>query len=243
LGTEGKALRIRLISDIHGNLPALEKVLNHPAGLANDLTVCLGDITGYGPWPSECIQLVQNVCDASVAGNHDMGCVGLLPLKRFNIWGELAIRWSKDKLGDAEKSWLKELPLAVETHGIHGCHAYPPAPDSWEYILDGTSALAVFKELPGQTWFFGHTHSPCAWSTTGVRALERVTDLNTHPLVNCGSVGQPRDGNPRAAFTMVDTVENTAETIRVDYPVEVTVMEIRRAGLPAFLAERLLTGH
>lgn len=186
---------------------------------------------------------MRESCDAVVAGNHDLGCAGLLALSRFNTWGAAAVEWTIRNLGDDEVSWLAGLPLALVTHGFGFCHAHPVRPDSWEYILKTADARDVLTATAGGTWFFGHTHSPCAWGRGGVRTTRETISLDDFPLVNCGSVGQPRDGDPRAAYTIVDTVALTARTIRVEYPVEMTSGEITASGLPAFLAERLFTGR
>lgn len=236
-------LRIRLLSDIHGNLPALESVLSHPDGISCDLNICLGDITGYGPWPSACIGMVKSVCDRVVAGNHDYGCAGLLELSRFNPWGSIAVRWSIGQMSPEDVRWLSKLPLEHREQGFGFCHSHPLAPGSWEYILSPGSAVQTIMELRGTIWFFGHTHIPCGWSRVGSRIRKEFIDLESHPLVNCGSVGQPRDGDPRAAFMIVDTVARTARTVRVDYPVKTTACEMRRVGLPEPLAERLFNGR
>lgn len=240
--TEAFPLRILLISDIHGNLPALEKVIRHGSDKACDLRVCLGDITGYGPWPSQCIGLVRSFCHIVVAGNHDHGCAGILSLLRFNAWGESAVIWSRERLDETEKSWLAGLPLTASEHGLNFCHAVPGFPGSWKYILDRASALSSAERTPGETWFYGHTHLPCGWSRKGSVTRKPRIPLKRCSLVNCGSVGQPRDGDPRAAYMVVDPGKGTAETFRVPYPVEKTASEIRRAGLPVFLGERLFTG-
>ncbi len=236
------SLRLRLISDIHGNLPALEKVLSHPEGLSCDHSVCLGDVTGYGPWPGECIELVRGICDIVVAGNHDLGSAGLLPLSMFNTWGGRALAWSAGRFSSDQLAWLSGLPLTAEKYGCGFCHAHPLIPGSWQYITDETRAGRVLDEIAGRPWFFGHTHVACAWGAGGARTVEHLIRLEQYPLVNCGSVGQPRDGDPRAALTVVDTEARTAETFRISYPVETTSREILRNGLPGFLAERLFTG-
>lgn len=177
-----------------------------------------------------------------VAGNHDLGCAGLLPPSRFNIFGAAALEWTARQLSDAETRWLAGLPLTLVRHGMGFCHAHPVYPGSWEYILKPWSAQDVLCEIPDETWFFGHTHLPCAWGSPGIRTTGSPADLRKYPLVNCGSVGQPRDGDPRASFMLVDTEARTACTIRVSYPVEATSREIIRCGLPSFLAERLFTG-
>lgn len=221
----------------------MEKVLAHPEGASCDTTVCLGDITGYGPWPSACIALVRSACSLVVAGNHDHGCSGLLDLSRFNTWGASAVRWSLGRLTPQEVRWLSGLPLTAREQGCGFCHSHPVRPASWEYIMTAGAAMQAMQGLEGPVWFFGHTHTPCGWSRTGSRTRNELIDLDVHPLVNCGSVGQPRDGDPRAAFMMVDTTARTARTVRVEYPVEVTAGEIRRVGLPGLLAERLFTGR
>lgn len=186
---------------------------------------------------------MRESCDGVVAGNHDHGCAGLLPLSRFNVWGAAALEWTARQLTEADTRWLSGLPLTLVREGIGFCHANPAAPASWEYIQGAASAREVLLETSGETWFFGHTHRPCAWGSRGVRTTMSPINIRKYPLVNCGSVGQPRDGDPRAAFMLVDTEAMTAESIRVSYPVETTVREINRCGLPSFLAERLPDGR
>lgn len=186
---------------------------------------------------------MRESCDGVVAGNHDIGCAGLLPLSRFNVWGAAALEWTAPQLSVADTMWLAGLPLTFVAHGMCFCHAHPVAPGSWEYIMGADSAREVLMETRGEKWFYGHTHRPCAWGSGGIRTtLDRI-DLRRYPLVNCGSVGQPRDGDPRAAFMVVDTDARTARNIRVSYPVDATVKQIGVCGLPPFLAERLLTGR
>jgi diadenosine tetraphosphatase ApaH/serine/threonine PP2A family protein phosphatase len=240
---EATGLRIRLLSDVHGNLPALERVLAHRQGLPFDETVCLGDVVGYGPWPSECVALVRDACGLTVAGNHDRGCAGLLAPSGFNSWGRAALLWSMDRLAPEDVLWLAGLPLKAVVNGLGFCHAHPLSPGSWRYITGPESADEVLRETRGAPWFYGHTHIPVAWGAGGTfRSPGLPSKLGEFPLVNCGSVGQPRDGDPRAAYTVVDTVAGTAETVRVEYPVETSARGIRNAGLPGFLAERLFSG-
>ncbi len=218
-------------------------MLAHSHGLSSDETVCLGDVVGYGPWPSECVALVRDSCGLTVAGNHDRGCAGLLAPSRFNAWGRAALLWSMERLAPEDVEWLAALPLRAGRHGLGFCHAHPSSPESWRYIAGPESAEEVLRETRNAPWFFGHTHIPGAWGAGGTfRSTERPSDLKEFPLVNCGSVGQSRDGDPRAAYMVVDTLEGTAETVRVEYPVETAARGIRKAGLPGFLAERLFSG-
>lgn len=186
---------------------------------------------------------MRQSCDGVVAGNHDLGCAGLLPPSRFNVWGAAALEWTAGQLSEAGIGWLASLPLTLVREGTCFCHSNPAAPSSWKYILEADTARKVLLHTPGETWFFGHTHRSCAWGLPGVRTTMSPIDIRKYPLVNCGSVGQPRDGDPRAAFMLLDTETRRAEIIRVSYPVEATVREINSCGLPSFLAERLSDGR
>jgi putative phosphoesterase len=232
-------MRIAVISDIHSNLPALERVLAAAEAEKADKIVCLGDIVGYGPFPNECVNLVRQRCSTVVRGNHDAGAVGLLSTELFTDSGRAAIEWTRDRLTPENQEFLRETPIFVVADDITLTHATPDRPESWNYVATWKDAEAVFPHFPTPLCFIGHTHVPAMICADGT-----VNDYRPglRHLINAGSVGQPRDGNPKASFVLLDTINGTVEILRVDYPVATTAAAIRDAGLPDFLARRLSLG-
>ena len=237
---------IRVISDVHANLQALEAVVAHWQGRPADLTVCLGDVTGYGADPAACLEIVRSEADLVLMGNHDSGICGMSPLDWFNNLGVAAIEWQRpilEKTGGDAIPWLSGLPLEARVEDLFLCHAYPPDPGSWRYVLHAHDAIRTARALPGTICLVGHTHLPCVWSASGdvdVSPSGRLDESTC--IVNCGSVGQPRDGDPRAAYLILDTQAMTFRHVRVSYDVEEAAARIRAAGLPERLASRLSRG-
>jgi len=234
---------IRVISDVHSNLPALEAVLACTQGLEAGMTVCLGDVTGYGSRPSECIALVRSVCDVVVTGNHDSGMAGKTSTQHFNSAGARAVEWTRGRLSDGEVAWLSGLPLHAQVQGLFLCHSDPANPGGWRYILTREAAQDAMAAVPAMPCLVGHTHLPGYWSVSGIFSEAGSGRMEAPCLINCGSVGQPRDGDPRAAFMLVDTDSGSWRHVRVEYDVEAAASGIIGAGLPASLAERLSVGR
>lgn len=233
---------IRFISDIHSNLQALEAVLSDPPGRDADRTFCLGDIVGYGADPSRCIDCVRNVCDTVVAGNHDAGVAKRVSLDRFNREGVTAIRWTRSVLSKDETNWLSMLPYYVEHENFFLCHSYPADPESWTYLLRRNHALESISVREGYISFIGHTHLPGCWTEEGNYIEASKGDFSKVRIVNVGSVGQPRDRDPRAAYLLIDTEARTWEHCRVKYSIDDAAARIRDAALPSVLWERLYKG-
>jgi putative phosphoesterase len=232
-------MRIAVISDIHGNLEALQRVLERIQAEKAQTIICLGDVVGYGPFPNECIALVRKECEFTICGNHDAGVVGTHAITAFNNEGRIAIEWTRPRLTEANMSFLKELPLARVSYDITFVHASPRKPTGWEYIATWRLAALMFGHFETGTCCIGHTHIPVIVSAEG--------EMNAfHPgqrhLINPGSVGQPRDGIPHASFALLDTDAPSASIIRVKYDIASTANAIRKAGLPEFLARRLSYG-
>jgi diadenosine tetraphosphatase ApaH/serine/threonine PP2A family protein phosphatase len=234
---------IRVISDVHSNLPALESVLADRAGLEADVTVCLGDVVGYGSEPSKCIELVRSACSLVVSGNHDAGVAGSTPLSHFNRPGAEAVDWTRGVVEADEMEWLTGLPIQAELEGYFLCHSDPAIPGGWRYILTRDAAMNAMEASPCQASIVGHTHLPGVWSSGGVFSEAESGKLSTPFLINCGSVGQPRDGDPRAVYLLLDTSGGTWKHARVAYDIEAAAAGIRRAGLPDMLADRLFIGR
>lgn len=240
-------MRIAIISDIHSNLPALEAALAKIDELNIERIHCLGDIVGYGPFPNECVDLVRERCLVVVKGNHDSGLLGETSIDGFNSLGKQAIKWTQKQITPDNLDYLRGLPLIHVKDDITLVHASPAQPDQWTYVFTMRSATESFSAFTTNLCFIGHTHVPVVigedMSINAYHKGEKASG-QTQPrfLINVGSVGQPRDGNPNASFGTIDTETYEYELIRVEYDVEKTATSIVSAGLPNPLAKRLYQG-
>jgi diadenosine tetraphosphatase ApaH/serine/threonine PP2A family protein phosphatase len=241
-------MRFAVISDIHANLHALETVLAEIDQDPVDEVWCLGDVVGYGPRPNECCDLIRERTAISLCGNHDLASLGLLDVADFSGDAATAARWTAGVLGDDQRAWLGSLAPLGRREGVELFHASPRDP-VWEYVLSEEVALLSLEATTEPLVLVGHTHVALALALDGETidgGLARggvTVELDGYRfLINPGSVGQPRDGDPRAAWLLVDTATHTASFRRVPYPVEETQKEMRDAGLPETLAGRLAHG-
>lgn len=243
-------MRIAVISDVHANLHALEAVLSAVDRAAADAVWCLGDVVGYGPQPSRCCELVAARADLALVGNHDLAALGALDLADFSPDAAAAARWTGRVLDEPARAWLSSLAPAAHTDDATLAHGSPRDP-VWEYVLDADAMLAALEQAERPLVLVGHSHLAFAVELTDEAELRGGpapgdTEVPLLPggrrLLNPGSVGQPRDGDPRAAWLLLDLERATASFRRTDYPVERTQAEIRAAGLPASLAARLEQG-
>jgi diadenosine tetraphosphatase ApaH/serine/threonine PP2A family protein phosphatase len=236
-------VKLALLSDIHSNLEALDAVLE--ALPAVDRIIVLGDIVGYGPEPNEVIERLRSVQARAVRGNHDQAMLDPSMLEQFNPHAAAAARWTRDVLTPDSLAFLDELPFYGRIGRHRVVHGSPRKPYIWEYILDELQALEILVRLGERYCFFGHTHLPRIFTESGEQIPEGEDWIELPPsaLVNPGSVGQPRDGNPDAAFAVVDLSRPAVLFQRVPYDVETTQAKILRAGLPAVEAARLALGH
>ena len=209
---------------------------------------CLGDIVGYGPRPNECCDLIRERAAISLCGNHDLASLGLLDVAEFSGDAATAARWTTGVLGDAQRTWLGSLNPFARHEGAELFHASPRDP-VWEYVLSEEVALLSLEATTEPLVLVGHTHVALALGLDGDQvdgglAPGGITvELGERRfLVNPGSVGQPRDGDPRAAWLLLDTAARSAGFRRVAYPIQDTQKEIRDAALPATLAGRLAHG-
>ena len=241
-------MRYLILSDIHANLVALEAVLADAP--AFDAIWCLGDLVGYGPDPNECIERILDFDHFSLAGNHDWAALGKLDLDTFNTDARIANRWTQSVLTPAAREYLDELPSRADRDGFCLVHASPREP-VWEYILDAHVACANFSHFDAPVCLVGHTHIPVVFELNGrdrcsVSVASSQTPVTLGPrrlIVNPGSVGQPRDGNPRASYALLDTEAGSLEYHRVPYAVQITQERMRARGLPRRLVERLAVGR
>jgi len=242
-------MRVAVISDIHGNLHALDAVFAVLDDERPDIVWCLGDLVGYGPRPNPCCAKVAARADLCLAGNHDLGVLGTLPLDEFSHEAAASALWTQEVLEEDARDFLSGLSPEAEAPeaGAELYHASPRDP-IWEYVLDAGSMRASLEGTTAPIVLVGHSHVPlvAVLEDSRLRADHAAdgteVDLSEgRVLMNPGSVGQPRDGDPRAAFLLIDLDEKRASFRRVDYPIERTQEEIRERGLPEPLAERL--GH
>ncbi len=241
---------VAVLSDIHANLQAFDAVLADTHALPVDETWCLGDVVGYGGDPNACVALAVAHCDVLLAGNHDLAAVGKLDVEDFSPRARESARWTGSVLDDASRAVLEPLPSAAERSGIGLYHGSPRHP-VWEYVI--TEALAdLCLDAAGQrVCAVGHSHVACAFGRAGgdratgeVCAVgDRIATADGEWLVNPGSVGQPRDGDPRAAWMTLDTASGEVAWHRSAYDVTGAQDAIRAAGLPESLADRLQYGQ
>jgi len=247
-------LRYAIISDIHSNLEALQAVLHVIEDLKIDQIICLGDVVGYGPDPNPCLELVMKNCATIITGNHDFACIDMAELENFTRYAKEAIEWTVTELSPESFQHLAGLPLTGAIENCFLVHANPGDPRSWDYILSLSDARYYFSQLQAeyQVCFIGHSHQPIIfmeqmgdnWPHYHINTgLQTVLQPQHRYIINVGSVGQPRDRNPAAAFGIIDTELKLFELKRVPYDVHKTYQKIIAAGLPSFLADRLLIGR
>ena len=230
---------IAVLSDIHGNLEAFQEVLKKVEDLKVDTLYCLGDTVGYGPFPNECVDLVRKHCKVVLKGNHDSGLVGDTPLDDFNHYGVSAIQWSRGVVTKENYDFLRSLPFTAEPNGLTLVHSSPERPDAWSYILTMRAAQENFAAFKTTLCFIGHTHVPIIIGEDG--SINKYKPGARH-IINVGSVGQPRDGNPMLAFGIFDSTAWEYELIRSEYDIQGAAEKILNAGLPQELGYRLMYG-
>jgi predicted phosphodiesterase len=242
-------LRIAVISDIHANWHALEAVLADLDNERPDEVWCLGDLVGYGPQPNRCTTETSARSDICLAGNHDLGVIGKLELTDFSPDAATTARWTRDVLEDEPRRYLESLEPKGERHGVQMYHGSPRDP-VWEYVLSEPAARAALQLATADIVLVGHSHIPIALrlaeDTLAGGLAKGGSDLDLAGgrwLVNPGSVGQPRDGDARAAYLLLDLETRHAHFRRVPYDIAATQAEIREHGLPEELALRLAGGE
>jgi diadenosine tetraphosphatase ApaH/serine/threonine PP2A family protein phosphatase len=243
-------LKHLIFSDVHGNLEALEAVFSHGESAGIEFYICLGDIIGYGANPNECVEAVRGLSScACVKGNHDAAVVDPLERSFFHSVALEGVRFTEATLSDENRKFIEELPYVYTSNGLFiAVHASPYKPEAWEYVLDQGGAKRAFGATPHQIAFIGHSHTPVVFRDDG--RAERLLpgdqleiEKEVRYVVNVGSVGQPRDGNPDASFLIFDDKKLTAKIVRVEYDRKKAAEKILKAGLPPVLAERLLVGY
>ncbi|MEE3260038.1 MAG: metallophosphoesterase family protein [Candidatus Latescibacterota bacterium] len=239
-------MRLAVLSDIHANREALYAVIDTGRAHGVDAWLCLGDIVGYGADPQACLHRVRELTDAVILGNHDAAAVGLQDLAYFNPHARRAAEWTAEQLNDAERQYLAALPLVLEQGEALFVHAEPSRPTEWGYVVDLADAQRALMAIAQRFCFVGHSHYPllCAECDGEVKMVAAgPIQTQSRYLANVGSVGQPRDGDPRACFALWDQAADTLELVRCPYDIATAQNKIIAAGLPPFLAERLAQGQ
>ncbi len=251
-----------ILSDIHSNLEALTSVLDYCKKQSITKYICLGDIVGYNASPSECIELIRNLnCSIVVRGNHDEYIGNDSTTENFNTVAKSVVIWSREQLSKEQRKWLSELKLkSVDLrHSLTAVHSTLDTPEEWNYIYDSLHANENFIHQMTQICFYGHSHVPKLFSKKNNSASENEVVKNTQweqiscgessvtisllktnrYLINAGSIGQPRNGDFRASFSIYDSNEKTITRVALHYDIENAQRRILKAGLPMSLAVRL----
>jgi len=240
-------MRYLIISDIHSNLAAFEAVLADAGPF--DKVWCLGDMVGYGPDPNECVERLRGLPHVCVAGNHDWATLGKLDTEDFNPDAKRACLWTREQLSSSNLEYLEALPRSLIEEDFTLVHGSPRHP-IWEYILNPSIAQANFEHFDTRFCFVGHTHVPVIYRDNPNRACDalipspgaRLALGEDRLIINPGSVGQPRDGDPRASYAILDSDKLTLEYRRIPYPIETTQARMVERGLPVRLIMRLAYG-
>jgi diadenosine tetraphosphatase ApaH/serine/threonine PP2A family protein phosphatase len=243
-------MRIAMLSDVHGNRPAFEAVLAQIDDTDVEEIWCLGDLVGYGAEPDECVALARERCEVCLAGNHDLVVTGDIPLSDFSSSAAAAARWTQENISEQALSFLRSLEPAEPDHEVGLYHGSPRDP-VWEYVLSTWQADECLDLTDARVCAVGHSHVALwfhrdpAGKLDGAQATAGAEqDLSVGEwLINPGGVGQPRDGDPRAAWLLLDTESWIATWKRVEYPIDEAARAIADADLPRVLAERLYSGQ
>lgn len=239
-------MKYAVIADIHSNLEALEVVLADAKAQQCTHYCCIGDVVGYGANPRECLEIVRSMGMPCVKGNHDEYCSMDETLEGFNPHAAEAVQWTRQQLSPEDRQWLRDLKYVRLVASFSMVHATLDVPQRWGYVFDKLAAAASFTYQNTGVCFFGHTHVPVAFIRDSMVRGGTYSKFKVEPgrkyFVNVGSVGQPRDLNPKAAYVIYDLDEQTIELRRLDYDIAKAQQKILDAGLPPRLAERLSHG-
>ena len=241
-------MRYGLISDIHGNLEALQAVLDLLLKERIDRYLCIGDVVGYGADPKACMRLIKKLEPAAlVAGNHEWGTVELLGLEYFNEYAREAVIWTKRALSKDDADYLKSFRLVYEDEAMTLVHGTLDAPAEFHYLLNSHDAYLTMMQMKTPVCFVGHSHIPGIFyyddGVVSLRPAKVKVDRDKRYVINIGSVGQPRDSDPRASYAIYDNEDDTVEIRRAAYDIKKAQGKILEAGLPKVLAYRLSEGR
>jgi diadenosine tetraphosphatase ApaH/serine/threonine PP2A family protein phosphatase len=235
-----------VISDVHSNFEALDMVLKDIKLKKIKDIFFLGDAVGYGPNPNECVEMLSETCKILLAGNHDWGVLGLTNVSFFNEYARSAIEWTRNVITEKNKKILESLPVKKEFKDILFVHSTPREPDEWHYLFTLWDAEINFQYFDNKVCFLGHSHQPFiiervpSGELVTYREKTQMKD-STRYIINVGSVGQPRDGDPRACYVIVK--DKDIQIIRIPYDIETVQNKMRKGKLPDLLIERLSVGR
>ncbi|MCD6162302.1 MAG: metallophosphoesterase family protein [candidate division Zixibacteria bacterium] len=242
-------MRLAFFSDVHANLAALNAVILDFRAEKIDRIFFLGDAVGYGPNPNECVELIDEIAEIKLMGNHDYAALGLMKTDYFNQYAAESMSWTKDSISQKAIEILSDFEITSEVDNFMLVHASPKEPDQWHYILDMDDVVENFEYFKNQICLIGHTHRPyivtrdeegsCSISQ---KEQENICD-NKRYLINIGSVGQPRDSDPRSCYLICDTEKKIVRLKRIAYNLNETQKQMSKAGLPEYLIERLAVGR
>lgn len=239
-------MKYAILADIHANLEALTRVLEDAKEQECTHFACLGDVVGYNANPKECLDIIRSMKMPCVKGNHDEYCSIEADLEGFNPHAAAAVNWTREQLTAEDRKWLRELKYFRLVASFSIVHATLDGPQQWGYVFDKLAAAASFTYQNTSVCFFGHTHVPMAFIRDSMVRGGSFETLKIEPgrkyFINVGSVGQSRDGVPKATYSTFDLKENTVELRRLDYDIAATQAKIVEAGLPQRLADRLALG-
>lgn len=239
-------MKIAVLGDIHSNLFAFHAVGRRIEAAGVDRVYSVGDIVGYYAHPSECVNLVRRFCHGVVAGNHDWGLIGRLDLDLFSPSAAEALQWSEEHLRAEDIEYLEDLPLTFVDDGVTVVHSMPSNPEEFPYVFAEHDMREEFAAVDTPITFVGHTHHPTVFRENGENEeiVEGTFDLSDcgKAIVNVGSIGQPRDGDPRAPYAIYDTETRVLEITRVEYDLRKTIARVSATNLPSILADRLRLG-
>jgi predicted phosphodiesterase len=239
-------MKYAIIADIHANLEALDVVLQDTKAQKCTHYACLGDVVGYNANPKECLDIIRDMNMPCVKGNHDEYCSVETNLEGFNPHAAEAIQWTRHQLTEEDRQWLRDLKYIRLVASFSIVHATLDGPQRWGYVFDRLAAAASFTYQNTAVCFFGHTHVPIAFIRDSVVRGGTYSKFKIESgrkyFINVGSVGQSRDGVPKATYVIYDMDEGSIELRRLDYEIAKTQAKIRAAGLPERLAERLALG-
>ena len=243
-------MQIAIVTDVHGNRPAFEAVIAAADEAGAEEMWCLGDLVGYGAEPDACVELARERCDLCLAGNHDLVVTGEIDIADFSSSAAAAAQWTRETIGADALEFLRGLKPQLDGRAIGLYHASPRDP-VWEYVLSSWQADECMDLMEARVSAIGHSHVALFFRRTDEGQVEGSPAeggleqdlIEGDWLINPGAVGQPRDGDPRAAWLLLDTGEWSAEWRRVEYPIDEAASAIEEAGLPMVLAQRLYNGQ
>ncbi len=246
-------MRLAIFSDIHGNLESMEAFVADTAARSVDHYICLGDVVGYGASPNECFDRLNALPEFRlILGNHDAAAIWQTSPYEMSLNASKAILWTMDQLSEPHTQRIKELDALIQIQDMVFCHANPYHPTGWRYVTTWFNAMLSFFSSHGRITFIGHTHCPkiiCKSQAFKIRFFtpvqndRMVIDPDCRYIINCGSIGQPRDGNPYASYIIYDVGQQCIEFVRYPYDIEGAARRIKDAGLPGALVERLFKGY